>query len=123
MAIDEGEHLELPAVGLEADIFELLDRMRTVVVRRKDQKNVLLIGSPSSTNHHIPFTDAQPDLPASDEFFTISYAEAYTLYNLTGVRSDRTLWLQPAPLPNQSLKVTDQAVENLPAKERMRGRY
>jgi len=38
------------------------------------------------------------------------------LYGLTGPRSDRTLWTEPAPLPNELLKATDQRNEYAPEK-------
>jgi membrane-associated phospholipid phosphatase len=38
-------------------------------------------------------------------------ARSVQLYALTGSRGDRTLWTQPAPLPNEMLKATDQRVE------------
>ena len=43
-------------------------------------------------------------------------ARAVQLYGLTAARSDRTLWSAPAPQPNEKLKVTEQQVENVPAK-------
>ncbi|HYH42283.1 MAG TPA: YjbH domain-containing protein, partial [Burkholderiales bacterium] len=37
------------------------------------------------------------------------------LYTMTGTRSDRTLWREPAPLSNELLKATDQKTEYRPA--------
>ncbi|HEV7799541.1 MAG TPA: phosphatase PAP2 family protein, partial [Burkholderiales bacterium] len=34
-------------------------------------------------------------------------------YGLTSARSDRTLWFEPAPLPNENLKVADQRVQHV----------